>query len=572
MSNETEVPPHSARIIKIKKMILNNNVSKSSINYPEYVSYSKCNLQTNEESYVVPKIKHSFNENPGPGQYDIVSDNVKQYSHPNSANQNCSTVNSDYRVVSIPTKEQQYGYEIDKNGGIKMSHSPFDLLNNKGASHARKKSGKIIHSAYKPNSAKYTNDQTVASDSRNDISSLSRKISCSSNSRLQSSKTEAQINNDNVVVNHQGVQTAPQQEQLRKGPAKFDKSKIYRSLYVGKSHQKVYTNIIDELLNSSFFAGTPGPGYYSPVDLHNQQYANLLNIEKFGSNFPRICALDANGNSAIAYKDTTPGPGRYNYIGMNIEDILKDNKENIYRPKIGKVTQPNKGTIKQLKKLKEKETQLLGPGKYNVDKNNYIKESKNKNYSNFGAYEMRFNNIAYKIDEDIPGPGIYDITKNYSVELSKKKIPKVLKELTVMVNHEEDSHKNEVPPVGTYNPGLSKSIEYSLKLKELNRVPIVKKNKKILKEEKEIKERIQKMKLKQLEIDQGLGPGCYFNNHQRQYSYSGSKAPFNTSASRDQGGCLQISKDNSCNMEPIEENDINKYHQWIKKTYNINYA
>ena len=65
MSNETEVPPHSARIIKIKKMILNNNVGKSSINYPEYVSYSKCNLQTNEESYVVPKIKHSSNENPG---------------------------------------------------------------------------------------------------------------------------------------------------------------------------------------------------------------------------------------------------------------------------------------------------------------------------------------------------------------------------------------------------------------------------------------------------------------------------------------------------------------------------
>ena len=109
-------------------------------------------------------------------------------------------------------------------------------------------------------------------------------------------------------------------------------------------------------------------------------------------------------------------------------------------------------------------------------------------------------------------------------------------------------------------------------MKEFNRVPILRKNKKILKEEKEIKERIQKMKLKQLEIDQGLGPGCYYKNHQRQYSYSGSRAPFNTSVPRDQGGCLQISKDNSCNMEPIEENDINKYHQWIKKTYNINYA
>ena len=177
INKETIEAEKQSKILTIKKMILNKNIPEMSkpYNFHEFVSYSKFhNLSQDEGTNIIPsKIKPIQNDNPGPGQYDILHDdslNSRQQSSKSSHNN--ANLNSDYRVVSIPTRDQKYGYEYDENGAIKMSHSPLDLQspNNQKIKNSRKRNGKVIKSAIKRYSGKNTNDNTLISDTnRNDI-------------------------------------------------------------------------------------------------------------------------------------------------------------------------------------------------------------------------------------------------------------------------------------------------------------------------------------------------------------------------------------------------------------------
>lgn len=570
-NKETIEGKTKSKILRIKKMILNKNFPEMNkrYNFNEFESYSKFhNLSQDERINIIPsKIKPILNDNPGPGQYDILHDdptNYHQYNSNPSQNNNI-TIKSAQRVVSIPTKDQKCEYEYDENGEIKIFHSQFDLQppNIQRIKSGRKRNGKVIKSAIKPYSGKNTNDNTLTS---NDITSITNTLN-NSGSRVQSGKTFIdekllpQPINEKETINNDILN---EKAKKRRWANMYDKSKICKSLHVGKSHQKKYSSIIEEILNSSYFSSTPGPGYYSSIDLPKQKYYFGLNYQNFGSLFPRICSLDSNGNSSVPLLDNYPGPGEYDIDSKNYKNSQSNKSNKIL---LKRVYSPNKFIIKNIKTLKEKQEQLLGPGRYDTyDKKKKVEK---ENY-NFGTCERRFNNIAYKKDDDTPGPGQYNLINNFSEKVGQKSCPKTAKELILVETNKEEYSKNEVPGVGTYNPGLSKTIEYQMKLKEIIKIP-KKKNKKIILEEKKRKEKINKIKQEQIDKNNNLGPGCYFNNHIKLKNFNIS-APFMSNVPREVGGYLQSIPNNLIESNQIEDNQINQYHQWIKKSFNILYV
>lgn len=580
INKETIEAEKQSKILTIKKMILNKNIPEMSkpYNFHEFVSYSKFhNLSQDEGTNIIPsKIKPIQNDNPGPGQYDILHDdslNSRQQSSKSSHNN--ANLNSDYRVVSIPTRDQKYGYEYDENGAIKMSHSPLDLQspNNQKIKNSRKRNGKVIKSAIKRYSGKNTNDNTLISDTnRNDITSITNILTNSNGSRVQSSKP---FNDDKLIPQKMNEKEKFNNDILNEEAKKrrrtnmYDKSKIYKSLHVGKSHHKKYSSIIEEILNSSYFSSTPGPGYYSSIDLPNQQYYFGVNYQNFGSLFPRICSLDSNGNSSVPILDNYPGPGEYEIVRKKERNSQNNNKNKLL---FKRVYGPNKHLIKDIKILKEKQEQLLGPGRYDTyDKMREVEKEKSYINYNFGTFERRFNNIAYKKDDNTPGPGQYNLIKCFDKKENQKNHPKIAKELTVMETNEEEYPKYEVPGVGTYNPGLANTIEYQVKMKESIKIP-KKKNTKIILEEKKRIEKINKIKQEQIEKNKNLGPGCYFNNHIKPNNSINISAPFMSNVPRKVGGYLQSTPNNIIESQQIDDNQINQYHQWIKKSFNLLYV
>ena len=248
-----------------------------------------------------------------------------------------------------------------------------------------------------------------------------------------------------------------------------------------------------------------------------------------------------------------PGPG--SYFNEKLKNFKLNNKNKI------------NSTFSKSKRLEPflYKSSSLGPGAYNILKNDIIKK---KSFSNFGSFscEKRFPDKEKERDENLnnnyPGPGNYD-----SCNLWKKELKKEIKK-QVFVNAEQElikfnnkQLKEKMPDFNIYqNQGFINNIQTKIKSK-IN--PYTSHISPFLSGRGRFSIN------KEAENNSHIGPGTYelSKNFVKSTQNNKNIAPFNTNAEKK---LTYLNRANSCVSpgEYIKES----YFNWNKKSFNIMFA
>ena len=254
----------------------------------------------------------------------------------------------------------------------------------------------------------------------------------------------------------------------------------------------------------------------------------------------------------------------YSFNENNTDDDqnLKENKEKLFdRKKIDKlgIARDKKHEKEFIKRKKENFYDYVGPGRYDVNNNNYLQKSWNKNYAQFGSFAKRFD---YKIKDEIPGPGNYEIRNPTQVE---KKNLYFKKPQNIFHSNSESNEFSPIEPMFKNKKKkerrdiLINSVEYMFKNNK-NKYKIRPFNPLNLERERIIKEKYLERKNKEKEKQSYIGPGAYkieYSDFERNKGLKFSKVPR-----------LESPNINDNNVGPGDYyND--HYEDWVKPTYNV---
>ena len=519
---------------KDNKAFFHENIKlkrEHSADLKKFLAYDSFNLNS------LNKYNYSGN-NPGPGSYNIPNSFgiiPKYLLNRKGSMNNINRVNSafiDRRVVSIPNKDLEYGYEIDHNGEIIHSKNPFNLSpknNKKIHSKSGKYRGNLITSAKKNYSKRieaysdnedYNNSSIENSILKNKNSNSQSKIFNPKSHLYKAQKKRNKINEDDLLNSDLSL------------PEK-----------------------IEIILNSPDFQNSPGPGYYLSIDYEpeNNNYMKRKNVQSFGNLAERF------PEKKQSKKDIN-----YSFNENNTDDDqnLKENKEKLFdRKKIDKlgIARDKKHEKEFIKRKKENFYDYVGPGRYDVNNNNYLQKSWNKNYAQFGSFAKRFD---YKIKDEIPGPGNYEIRNPIQVE---KKNLYFKKPQNIFHSNSESNEFSPIAPMFKNKKKkerrdiLINSVEYMFKNNK-NKYKIRPFNPLNLERERIIKEKYLERKNKEKEKQSYIGPGAYkieYSDFERNKGLKFSKVPR-----------LESPNINDNNVGPGDYyND--HYEDWVKPTYNV---
>ncbi len=370
---------------------------------------------------------------PGPGEYEVRgSFSVTSPSHKNMSTQlvNCSIhqkPGSDDRIVSIPGKKN-YGYQLI-NGEMKMAKDPDLIFKLSGEKNDSAGPGQYnISSKWDKNMVKWRRNK-IKKDSIE--TAFSEKDSKYSTHYSESDKMPTK----NMIFNQV--------------------MKWRRNIYSDFSEQKKEgpSSILVDLR----YSDNPGPGFYDKDfnDHTKSKFIHTSPYQNFGSNCPKF------------YEKNRPkekvGPGSY-FKQKNKYEILnqKSNINIIPRYQTVKKSDDDIPAIEYNMKERMKEPKI-GPGSYDVVPPLIKKPI--SSVTKFGSIAERF---IEKKDEEVPAPGFYN--PDNSGKSQKIIKPKVIGKEDEEEYGEENKKKygrlnlkkSDVPPVGSYNPGIVSSIQYTV--------------------------------------------------------------------------------------------------------------
>jgi hypothetical protein len=340
---------------------------------------------------------------------------------------------------------------------------------------------------------------------------------------------------------------------VSKSPKKFEKNAIFK-YHNNRRNTKI--RIIKNKLNSEkdlIFDADPGPGYYAPDELEQfykmQLDNNKTNKNKcFQSTTPRF-------NTKNTWLDEKIGPGYY-FQQTQPNKVKKINQKKGHLININKELVEN--SAYKVSNIKEN-FKIPGPGTYE----NYsgFKGWNTSHKNNFGNTIERFKDNEN--NEETPGPGYYDTNK---VQYSKttNSLPKFnYRNENLYMNFKSDlinvnemnkisKDKFDVPPIGSYNPYITTTIDYN------NRSRINTFTDKTVvgfgSQEKKLRSFIPK------ENNKLVGPGIYFKSREKKVKQN--LVPFNQNVKR-----FDYNEKNR-NPGPGAY-ETNYYEQWNKKSHNI---
>ncbi len=408
---------------------------------------------------------------PGPGKY--FKDEKK---HLNTHNNNLSNqiflynqeINnyepfSTSRILSIPPKGNDFGYEIYKDGGVKLIEAPNKdqkFTGNKNNSVGpgqydscyNQKNNKIgiidwnksIHNSFNKKKEKEKNKELeLAKNSQINSSQIDSNYflsNVSTEPTINNSLSIRNFNNKNKTKNYFYANVGFDRKKIE---VKFSNSKIYKNENFSRTINKNNLSTFFKLdtrpeidIKTDYDNTSPGPGAYlslnnfniRPKDEKHQffgstmsrgiMYPNLTNNIKIGKNtLDSLLDID---NLSLS-KNKLNKSRSYN---SNIDKKKKIKKEKKIRnnktvlEKIDKVE-----LIKELSKnIKKDNEKNIGPGSYNP--NEKIKNTFSYEVGNFGSLERRF--PIKQNRNDSPGVGAYFHLETWGPKKKNNSLNKII--------------------------------------------------------------------------------------------------------------------------------------------------
>ena len=575
---------HDDILIKYLKNIQNEKIAEQNDKVHLIAKGGSVDLHPNSEKIgfnsKTKRFKVSdFDIGPGPGQYfpalmkkkDKAS-KLREEEFFSKQKIKIKKINEFQRIPTIPSKIQEFGFEVLDNGSLVQKQNPdmYKTFSGEkgdtvgpGSYEIEKPSNwrktgtewsklKVERDFYKkPKTGKNsstcltsTNYSETGNNTKNSFYSPTSSYSLRQ-MNFTSSETEGTAN---AIC-----MTTPESTKIK---SKLTEKNIFKCRILncmrfnGKKLNKKET--FESVIRGNF----PGPGYYyDPFRTSSFFFKPTPEFKQFfGSRLERFAPINS--------EQSNLGPGKYFEKDMN-------------KTSVGFAPFSSKTNRFFSSFVPEDKSNLPGPGEYSLKSfTNLTKGIKSNSLTpkaKFGSNVKRFTDIINtKWKYSIPGPGYYNPEDNKN-DINKK-LSKTFygKNIYNLVNTYKNNPfkrfifkkkiiKDKTPPIGSYNPGMIFSIDYNNKKKVFETKNSKSAFESTFNKKKKIKKKIDKNNI-------NIGPGYYY--HEKKQKDLKPSPQFYHSQNDNSDKWF---KNSNPNVGPGKY-DINNYYEWNKKSFNINFV
>ena len=508
-----------------------------------------------------------MDKSPGPGQYlpsvkkKDKATKIREEELLSKQKIKIKKLNEFQRIPTIPSKIQEYGFEILDNGSLVQKQNPdmYKIFSGEKGDTV----GPGSYEIEKPNNWHKTGTEwskmkvqrdffkktNLGKNSSTNLTSTNLSDTGNTNTKNSFYSPNSTTNNfkENLVLSESGSV---------KGDAKIKKNKsLDKNVFkcrILNCHNFNEKKIKKKETFESVIRGIyPGPGYYfdpfKTSSFHSKPTPEFKQF--FGSKLERFYKFKGFENNL--------GPGEYFEKNMN-------------KTSTGFAPFSTKANRFYASFLPVEKNEIPGPGEYNLKPftsfPNGRKTQSSSPKGKFGSNEKRFVDIAnLKWKYSVPGPGYYNpeeiktqsfkpfttFYKNKFYNFNKnKEIP--IKKIVLQNLH---LTKEQSPPIGLYNPDMVFTIDYKNKKKVFET-----KNNKVAFSSSYNKNK------KQKKIDKNnvnVGPGYYYHEKINKNLKQSPQFYIHENESKKKWFDNDIGPGHY---------DINNYFEWNKKSFNINFV
>ena len=577
---------HDEILIKYLKNVQNEKISEQNDKVHLIAKGGSVDLHPNTEKIGFNSKSKRFkvwglDASPGPGQYfpplakkkDKAS-KLREEEYFSKQKIKIKKINEFQRIPTIPSKIQEFGFEVLDNGTLVQKQNPdmYKTFSGEkgdtvgpGSYEIEKPSNwrktgtewsklKVERDfSKKPKTGKdsstcltSTNFSETGNNTKNSFySPLSTNSFKKVNFTSQETETQMPMN----LINVPTPETAKNKNRLSE--KNIFKCRILNCMrFNGKKLNKKET--FESVIRGNF----PGPGYYyDPFRTSSFFFKPTPEFKQFfGSKLERFSTNNTEQNNL--------GPGQYFEKSMNKTSIG-------FAPFSSKTNRFHDSFVP------ENKTDIPGPGEYTLKSFTsaplQIKTNALTPKAKFGSNVKRFVDIVNtKWKYSIPGPGYYNSEENKSD--NNKKFSKSFygKNIFNLANNMKNNpfrkfifkkniNREKSPPIGTYNPGMIFSIDYNNRKKVFE----TKNNKVAFKSSFSKKKKHLKNKIDKYNIN--IGPGYYY--HEKKNKNLKPSPQFYLPENQTD----KWFKSQNPNVGPGKY-DIENYYEWNKRSFNINFV
>ena len=578
---------HDETLIKYLKNIQNEKISEQNDKVHLIAKGGSVDLHPNTEKIGFNSKSKRFKvwgleSSPGPGQYFPMqtkkkdkASKLREEEYFSKQKIKIKKVNEFQRIPTIPSKIQEFGFEILDNGTLVQKQNPdmYKTFSGEkgdtvgpGSYEIEKPTNwrrtgtewsklKVERDFYKK--AKTPKNSSTCLTSTN-YSETGNNTNNSFYSAMTTNSMKKNIFTSNETENPipTNLITASTQESA-KNKNRITEKNIFKCRILncmrfnGKKINK------KETFESVVRGKLPGPGYYyDPFKTSSFFFKPTPEFKQFfGSKLERFYSINTDQNNL--------GPGEYFEKNMN-------------KTSIGFAPFSSKTNRFYSSFIPEGKSDIPGPGEYTLKSFTSsplrMKTNAQTPKAKFGSNVKRFVDIGNaKWKYSIPGPGYYNSEENKSN--SNNKFAKTFygKNIFNLIKNDYNENnpfrkfifkkqlkKEKSPPIGTYNPGMIFSIDYNNRKKVFE----TKNNKVAFKSTFNKKKKNQKNKIDKSDIN--IGPGYYY--HEKKNKDLKPSPQFYISQYQSD----KWFKNQNPNVGPGKY-DIDNYYEWNKKSFNINF-
>ena len=577
---------HDDTLIQYLKNIQNEKISEQNDKVHLIAKGGSVDLHPNTEKIGFNSKSKRFKVSgldigPGPGQYFPVmikrkdkASKLREEEFFSKQKIKIKRINEFQRIPTIPSKIQEFGFEILDNGSLVQKQNPDMYKTFSG-----EKGDTVGPGSYeieKPSNWRKTGTEWSKLKVERDFNKKSKTAKTSSTCLTSTNYSETKNNTKNSFyspTNNNSVKnlnilsneterltnsiniTSPQTTQNKN---KISEKNVFKCRILncmrfnGKKIKKKET--FESVIKGNF----PGPGYYyDPFRTSSFFFKPTPEFKQFfGSKLERFSTNNTDQNNL--------GPGEYFEKKMN-------------KTSIGFAPFSSKTNRFFASFLPENKNDSPGPGEYTLKGFTSSKTPKNNApipKARFGSNEKRFVDIINsKWKYSVPGPGYYnpdetksEINNKFSKTFYKKDIFSLVRNKNNYIFKKFPFKKNinnieKCPPIGAYNPQMIYSIDYNNKKKVFES-----KNSKAAfestfnKKKKKIKNKIDRNN------NINIGPGYYY--HEKKTQNLKPSPQFYILRNNNSDKWFQ---DSNPDVGPGKY-DIENYYEWNKKSFNINFV